>query len=248
MIIKDNKKERAEKQRNEKEEQLEREHEEQQKKEQEKERDESQSQAEKQATIDVNVDTHIDPKLLQEWKQFDSIISGFDFSKDIDALKTNDTQDIASPQVLSGTSGPSSSKDVEVIPKGPSDQIILQVEDIPPLDVFYSPRHKAVVKRQRKRRRIDQPSIFTEQTVTGNIVWKEESNPSYDLTRLSQYVGAYSAATIDKASEVSLLLKTKDQEFFALQAELTETKQRAEKAEEQLLAQQQINSQLTQQL
>ena len=63
---------------------------------------------------------------------------------------------------------------------------------------------------QRKRRRIDQPSLFPEQTVTGNVVWKEEFDPSDDLTKLSQYAGAYSAATIDKASKVSLLLKTKD--------------------------------------
>jgi hypothetical protein len=73
-------------------------------------------------------------------------------------------------------------------------------------------------------------------------------DPSDDLTKLSQYAGAYSAATIDKASEVSLLLKTKDQEFFALQAELAEAKQKAAQAEEQLLAQQQMNNQLTQQL
>ena len=73
-------------------------------------------------------------------------------------------------------------------------------------------------------------------------------DPSDDLTKLSQYAGAYSAATIDKASEVSLLLKTKDQEVFTLQADLTETKQKVAQAEEQLLAQQQMNSQQTQQL
>ena len=68
--------------------------------------------------------------------------------------------------------------------------------------------------------------------VTGNVVWKEEFDPSDDLTKQSQYAGAYSAATIDKASEVSLLLKTKDQEFFLLQAQLTEAKQKAEQAEQ----------------
>jgi len=46
-------------------------------------------------------------------------------SKDTDASKTNDTPDIASFQVLSETSGPSSSMDVEVIPTGPSNQIVL---------------------------------------------------------------------------------------------------------------------------
>ena len=80
------------------------------------------------------------------------------------------------------------------------------------------------------------------------MVWKEEFDPSDVLTKLSQYARAYSAATIDKASEVSLLLKTKDQEIFLLQAQLTEAKQKAEQAEQQLLMQQQLNSQLTQQL
>ena len=73
-------------------------------------------------------------------------------------------------------------------------------------------------------------------------------DPSDDLTKLSQYAGAYSAATIDKASEVSLLLKTKDQEICALQAEVTEARNKVAQVEEQLLAQQQANNVLTQQL
>ena len=124
----------------------------------------------------------------------------------------------------------------------------MQIEEIPPLDVFYSPKHKAVVKRQRKRRRADQPSPFPELTVTGNVVWKEEFDPSDDLTNLSQYAGAYSAATIDKASEVSSLLKAKDQDIFSLQAQLSEVQQKVEQAEQELLVQQQNNYQLTKQL
>jgi len=49
-----------------------------------------------------------------------------------------------------------------------------------------------------------------EQSEIANIVWKEEFSPSNDLTKLSQYAGAYSAATMDKATEVSSLLKEKD--------------------------------------
>ena len=86
----------------------------------------------------------------------------------------------------------------------------MQIEDIPPLDVFYSPKHRAVVKRQRKRRRLDQSSLLPEQTEMANVVWKGEFNPSDDLTKLSQYAGAYSAATMDKGSEVRNLLKEKD--------------------------------------
>jgi len=46
--------------------------------------------------------------------------------------------------------------------------------------------------------------------VISSVVWKEEFDPSDDLTKLSQYAGAYSVATIDKASEVTNLLKEKD--------------------------------------
>ena len=106
----------------------------------------------------------------------------------------------------------------------------MQIEEIPPLDVFYSPKHRATVKRQRKRRRTDQPSLFPEQTVIGNVLWKEEFYPSDDLTKLSQYVGAYSAVTIDKASEVSNLIKEKDQEIFSLQSQLSEARQKIEQA------------------
>lgn len=51
-----------------------------------------------------------------------------------------------------------------------------------------------------------------------------------------------------KASEVSLLLKTKDHEIYALQAEVIEAKNKAAQVEGQLLAQQQENNLLTQQL
>ena len=89
---------------------------------------------------------------------------------------------------------------------------------MPPLDIFYSPKHRAVVKRQRKKRRIDQSSLLPAQTEMANVVWKEEFNPFEDLTKLSQYAGAYSVATMDKASEVRNLLKEKDQTIVSLEA------------------------------
>lgn len=109
--------------------------------------------------------------------------------------------------------------------------------DIPPLDVFYSPKHRAVVKRQRKRRRLDQPSLFPEQTETTNVVWKEEFDPSDDLMKLSQYAGAYSATTMEKASEVSNLLKEKDQAIVLLQTQVSEAQQKIEQLEHQLSTQ-----------
>ena len=182
----------------------------------------------------MNVDTQIDPRLLQEWQQFDSIIRNLESSKEVDTSKAADTQDTTSKEVPSGTSGLPPTTDIEIIPKDPSDQIILQVEDIPPLDVFYSPKHRAVVKRQQKRRRIDQPSLFPEQTVTANVVWKQEFDPSDDLTKLSPYARAYSAATMDKALEVTNFLREKDQEITLLQAQLSEAQQKAEQLEQQL--------------
>ena len=115
-----------------------------------------------------------------------------------------------------------------MILKDPSNQIILQVEDIPPLHVFYSPKHRVVVKRQRKRRRLDQSSMFPAQTETANVVWKEEFNPSDDLTKLSQYTRAYSVATMDKPSKVSNLLKEKDQAIVLLQSQVFEAQQKIE--------------------
>ena len=38
-------------------------------------------------------------------------------------------------------------KEVEHIPITPTSEIILRIEEISPLDVFYSPQHKAVMKR-----------------------------------------------------------------------------------------------------
>ena len=196
---------------------------------------------EKEQSKQISVDT----ELIEEWNQFDSIISSKEASKDSDALKTPDNTLFP---VLEGTSDTPMVQNVEEVTQSPSDQIDLQVEEIPPLDIFYSPKLKAVVRRSKKRRRLDQPSLSTEQTVTGNVVWKGELDPSEDLTKLSQFAGAYSAATIDKASEVSLLLKTKEHEVYALKAEVIEARNKAAQATEQLLPQQQENHLLTQQI
>ena len=81
-----------------------------------------------------------------------------------------------------------------------------------------------------------------------NVLWKEEFNPCEDLTKLSQYAGAYSAATIDKASDVSNLLKEKDQTIVSLQSQVSERQQKIEQLEQKLSTQQQINNQLNEQL
>lgn len=51
-----------------------------------------------------------------------------------------------------GTSNtPINHKDVEIIPKSPSDEIVLHLEKILPLDVFYIPKHSVVIKRQKEK-------------------------------------------------------------------------------------------------
>jgi len=45
-----------------------------------------------------------------------------------------------------------------------------------------------------------------------NVIWKDsEVNPSEDLTKLSQFAGAYTAAMIDKGTAVNQLIKEKEQ-------------------------------------
>jgi len=50
---------------------------------------------------------------------------------------------------------------VEIIPENSFDEIVLRVEEIPPLDVFYSPMLKAVIKRQRKKEKTRSIFFFT---------------------------------------------------------------------------------------
>ena len=61
---------------------------------------------------------------------------------------------------------------MDIIPEHPSEEYVLRVEDIPPVDIVYSPKHRAIVRKQRKRRRIDQGPLATPQVELMNIVWK----------------------------------------------------------------------------
>lgn len=46
--------------------------------------------------------------------------------------------------------------EVEIIPANPTSEIFLNIEDISPMHIFYSPMHKAIVKRGRKKRKFDE--------------------------------------------------------------------------------------------
>ena len=108
---------------------------------------------------------------------------------------------------------------MEHIPIAPSSELMLKIEEIPPLDVFYSPQHKAVVRRQRKKRKLD--NVLSQDAEQLDVIWQDPtSNPTENLTKLSQIAGAYASATIDKASEVQQLLKEKEDQIQVLQQQL----------------------------
>lgn len=122
-----------------------------------------------------------------------------------------------------GTSNPPMiHKELEIIPENTSDEIFLHIEEIPLSDVFYSPKHRAIIERERKKRKIDHSPLLTSQMEMMNAVSREEVNPSKNLTKHSQHDKAYTTATMDKASEVSNLLKEKDHAINLLEAQAQE--------------------------
>lgn len=89
------------------------------------------------------------------------------------------------------------------------------------LDVFYSASHKVVVKIQRKKRKLNVAAIMTPDNEPIDIVWKDPPmDPSENLTRLLQFEGAYATETIDKATEVQILLREKEQNIQLLEQQL----------------------------
>ena len=97
---------------------------------------------------------------------------------------------------------------MEFISTFPTSEIVLKIEEIPPMDTFYSPKHKFVMRRQRKIRRIEQSQLLVPRDFPMELVWKDsQSNLSQDLTHLTQFTGAYAYATIDKATKVQHLIK-----------------------------------------
>ena len=60
-------------------------------------------------------------------------------------MKTNVSDVQIIKEVVTGIV--SEASDVEHIPISPSFELVLKVEEIPPLDVFYSPQHKAVIRK-----------------------------------------------------------------------------------------------------
>lgn len=84
---------------------------------------------------------------------------------------TTGQKSVINTVLTEGTSSPPiTHKDLEIFPENPSDEIVLHVEEIPPLDVFYNPEHRAIIKRQRKKRKVDQYPLLTSQMEITNVV------------------------------------------------------------------------------
>ena len=106
--------------------------------------------------------------------------------------------------------------EMEHIPITLSSELMLKTEEIPPLDVFYIPQHKAMVRRQRKKRKLE--NVLSHDAEQLDVLWQDPTtDPIENLTKLSQITGAYASTAIDKASEVWQLLNEKEDQVQFLQ-------------------------------
>ena len=87
-------------------------------------------------------------ELDKEWDTFNDLINIEGQSTKIPVSNVQATKYIVTGKI-------SNVSEMEHIPISPSSEIMLKIEEIPPLDVFYSPQHKAVVRRQRKKKKLE---------------------------------------------------------------------------------------------
>lgn len=154
-------------------------------------------------------------ELDKEWETFNDLINIKGQSTKTPVSNVQATKDITRGTI-------SNDSELEHIPITPSSELMLKVEEIPPLDVFYSPQHKAVVRRQRKKIKFE--NVLSHDAEKLDILWQDPTtDPTENLTKLSQIAGAYASATIDKASKVHQLLKEKEDQIQVLQQQLQQT-------------------------
>ena len=87
-------------------------------------------------------------ELDKEWKTFNDLINIEGQNAQTPVSNVQTTKDIV-------TGVTTNVSEMEHIPITPSSELMLKIEEIPPLDVFYSPQHKEVVRRQRKKRKLE---------------------------------------------------------------------------------------------
>jgi len=147
-----------------------------------------------------------------EWKNFNKILSTEEQSTKPSTNPKQTTTEMVIERVVN-------TQETEHILVASSSKIVLKIEEIPPLNVFYRPQHKAVVRRQRNKRKLD--VVLTPEDEPLDVLWKDPTtNPLENLTRLSQIASVYASVTIDKAAEVQLLLKEKEDRILFLEQQL----------------------------
>ena len=78
--------------------------------------------------------------LEKEWEHLNKTIHVEKQEPEPQTLQQKTTQEITIKKTIS-------TQEVDHIPATPPSEIVLRIEEIPPLNVFYSPNHKFVVKR-----------------------------------------------------------------------------------------------------
>lgn len=150
--------------------------------------------------------------LEKEWDNFNELIN----TKEHSAKSLTNLREIAIEMIVKGAIN---TQEAEYIHVSPSSEIVLKIEDIPLMDLFYSPQHKFIIRRQRKKRKIDVMLSLENEPL--DVLWKNPStNPLENLNRLSQITSAYASATIDKATKVQMLLKEKEDKIMFLEQQL----------------------------
>lgn len=76
--------------------------------------------------------------------------------------------------------------EVELIPITPTYETILRIEEVPPLDVLYSPQNNVVVRRKRKKRKLYSIAVTTPENELMDALRKDSPvDPPANLNRLS---------------------------------------------------------------
>lgn len=108
--------------------------------------------------------------------------------------------------------------DMEIILAFPTVEIFLKIEGILPLDVFYSPKHKVVMSKSRKKTKLEKSQVLVTNETPFKSLWKgAQIAPYEELNRLSRFARAYVSATIDKAAKIQLLMKERGQSIVQLE-------------------------------
>lgn len=84
--------------------------------------------------------------------------------------------------------------------------------------MFYSPKYKFLVNKQRKRRKFEQTQALIPSNASFELVWKyPQADPIRDTNRLLQFSEAYATDSIEKYLELQQIIKYKDEIIIQLE-------------------------------